>query len=93
MATPVRVTIFHEQYSLSASSDPSEVESLAREVDDLMVSIARQTGTSDAARVAVMASLHLADKLRDSSRKYSSLKQHVDERTSRLSSILASAEQ
>ena len=65
----VRVTIFHQQYSLMAAEDPAEVERLAQEVDELMTSIAQRAGNVDATRVAVLASLHLADRLRSIERK------------------------
>lgn len=65
----VRVTIFHQQYSLMAAEDPAEVERLAQEVDELMTSIAQRAGNVDATRVAVLASLHLADRLHTIERK------------------------
>jgi len=44
-------------------SDPREVQEIAREVDDLMASIASRNSSVDSTRVAVLACLHLADKL------------------------------
>ena len=61
---PVRVTIFNQSYSLLATEEPGEVESLAESVDELMSDIARRLGSADANRVAVLACLHLADRLR-----------------------------
>ncbi len=60
---PVRVHIFNQSYTLLADGDPREVESVAHEIDDLMATIANRTGTGDSTRVAVLACLHLADKL------------------------------
>jgi cell division protein ZapA len=60
---PVRVQIFNQSYSLMVDSDPREVQEIAREVDDLMASIASRTASVDSTRVAVLACLHLADKL------------------------------
>ena len=60
----VRVTIFQQPYSLRASGDPAETEAIARGVDDLMNQIADRTSSNDPARVAVLAALHLADKVR-----------------------------
>lgn len=60
----VRVTIFQQPYSLRASGDPAETEAIAHGVDDLMNQIADHSSTSDPARVAVLAALHLADKVR-----------------------------
>jgi cell division protein ZapA (FtsZ GTPase activity inhibitor) len=60
----VRVTIFQQPYSLRASGDPAETEAIAHGVDDLMNQIADRSSSSDPARVAVLAALHLADKVR-----------------------------
>lgn len=61
---PVKVTIFNSPYSLLAQGDPQEVIDAAHLVDDLMNSIAARASTADSTRIAVMACLHLADKLR-----------------------------
>lgn len=60
----VRVTIFQQPYSLRASGDPAETEAVAQGVDDLMNQIADRSALGDPARVAVLAALHLADKVR-----------------------------
>lgn len=60
---PVRVTIFHQQYTLLAEH-PDQAQTLAHKVDDLMQSIADKGGYSiDTTRAAVLACLHLADEL------------------------------
>ena len=46
----VRVTIFHQQYSVSASDDNGEIETLAQEVDELMSAIAQRAGNVDSTR-------------------------------------------
>jgi cell division protein ZapA len=61
---PVRVQIFHQSYSLLADGDPREVQEIAHQLDELMVSIAERASSSDSTRVAVLACFHLADKLR-----------------------------
>jgi cell division protein ZapA len=61
---PVKVTIFNSPYSLLAQGDPQELIDAAQTVDDLMHSIAARASTADSTRIAVMACLHLADKLR-----------------------------
>ncbi|HCC58058.1 MAG TPA: cell division protein ZapA [Solibacterales bacterium] len=61
---PVRVSIFNQSYTLLASGDASEVETLAQEVDELLHSISGKVGTADSTRIAVLACLHLADRLR-----------------------------
>ena len=60
----VRVTIFQQPYTLRASGDPAETEAIAQGVNELMNQIADRSSSSDPARVAVMAALHLADKIR-----------------------------
>lgn len=60
----VRVTIFQQPYSLLASGDPAETEAIAHGVDELMNQIAERATSNDPARVAVMAAMHLADKVR-----------------------------
>jgi cell division protein ZapA len=61
---PVRVQIFNQTYSLLVDGDPREAQEIAAQVDDLVASIASRTSSSDSTRVAVLACLHLADKLR-----------------------------
>ena len=61
---PVRVTILSQSYTLLAKGDPREVEELAQSVDELMLSIAAKAPNADTTRVAVLACLHLADRLR-----------------------------
>lgn len=60
----VRVTIFQQPYTLRASGDPAETEAIAQGVNELMNQIADRSSSSDPARVAVLAALHLADKIR-----------------------------
>ena len=61
---PVRVQIFHQSYSLLAEDDPREVQEIAQQLDELMVSIAERASSPDPTRIAVLACFHLADKLR-----------------------------
>ena len=84
----VRVTIFHQQYSVSASGEPGEIETLAQEVDELMNSIAQRAGNVDSARVAVLACLHLADRLRLIEREQAELKARVHEKSRQFSLLL-----
>ena len=77
----VRVTIFNQTYTVSTSGDPREMERLALEVDDLMSSIARRAGNLDSARTAVLACLHLADRLRTAEAELDKLRQSVDHKT------------
>ncbi len=60
---PVRVTIFHQSFSLLAQGNPVDLERAADTVDSLMQSIAAKSPTADTARIAMLACLHLADRL------------------------------
>lgn len=88
----VRVTIFHQTYSLSATSGESgDVESLAQSIDDLMISIATRAGNVDANRVAVLACLHLADRLRGAEKDLATFKQRVETKSREFSLLLDQA--
>lgn len=87
----VRVTIFNQNYTLAATEDGGEVERLAQAVDELMVDIARGAGTNDSNRIAVLACLHMADKLRAIERELTQLKSRVDEKSRQFTLILKKA--
>ena len=77
----VRVTIFNQNYTLTGSGDPKETEALAQEIDELMSSIARRAGNLDATRTAVLACMHLADRLRGAENELRSLKHSIEHKT------------
>ncbi len=77
----VRVTIPSRPYTLLASGDSREVEEVAASVNDLMLSIAAKVPNADSTRIAVLACLHLADKLRTLERDLHSLKERVDRKS------------
>lgn len=77
----VRVSIFNQSYSVSTSGDPDDTERLAQQVDELMSSIARRAGNLDSTRTAVLACLHLADRLRATEKQLESLRQSIDHKT------------
>jgi cell division protein ZapA len=87
----VRVTIFNQSYTLVATEEPGEVETLAHSVDELMTDIAQRAGNVDSNRVAVLACLHLADRLRAMERELSDLKARVDQKTRQFSMLLEQA--
>lgn len=84
---PVRLSIFNQTYSLLVTGDPSDMEYAAEEVDELMTTIAK-AGNNDSTRIAVLACLHLQDRLHMLERELDSLKHHVDDRTKHLSILL-----
>jgi len=88
---PVRVTIFNQSYTVRASGDPSEIEELARLIDDLMAGISSRTGDFEPARVAVLACLHLADRLGAVERELAGLRQRVESKSREFSLLLDQA--
>ena len=74
----VRVTILSRPYTLLAAGDPREVEQVAASVDALMLSIAGKVPNADSTRIAVLACLHLADKLRLAEREVAEMRQRKD---------------
>src|SRR5215472_5791329 len=85
---PVRVTILSRPYTLLAAGDPREVEEVAASVNDLMLSIAAKAPNADSTRIAVLARLHLADKLRTLERDLSLLRERVDRKSEEFAGIL-----
>lgn len=86
--TPVRVTIANQSFTLVTSGDDREVIELAHMVDDLIASIAAKSGNVDTSRLAILACLHLADRLHTMEREFDSLKRHFEERTRHLRVLL-----
>ena len=92
----VRVTIYNQSYTLAAAGGPGEIEILAQTVDDLMTSIsaasasraARSSLALDAQRVAVLACLHLADKLQSAEKELAAIRLRVDHKARQLSRLL-----
>src|SRR5438094_10361457 len=84
----VRVTILSRPYTLLATGDPREVERVAAEVNDLMLSIAAKAPNADSTRIAVLACLHLADKVRTMERDLSGLRARVDRKTEEFGQML-----
>jgi cell division protein ZapA (FtsZ GTPase activity inhibitor) len=80
----VRVTIFQQPYSLRASGDPADTEAVAKGVDDLMNQIADRSSSNDPARVAVLAALHLADKVRGLEARVEALEESLGDFRQRL---------
>lgn len=88
---PVKVTILNQPYTLLAKGDPREVEQLAESVDELMLSIAAKAPNADSTRIAVMACLHLADRLRSLEADLSTLKERVGRKSEEFAALLEQA--
>jgi len=87
----VRVTIFNQTFSVVATEEPGEVEALAQTVDDLMTDLARNAGKVDANRLAILACMHLADRLRSMESELNQLKSRVDQKAREFSILLEKA--
>ncbi|MFZ0592301.1 MAG: cell division protein ZapA [Bryobacteraceae bacterium] len=85
---PVRVNIFNQTFTVVTTGDPDDTLQLASEVDELMSQIARRAGNLDSTKTAVLACLHLADKLRTIERQLTTLRESVDHRTRTITQIL-----
>jgi cell division protein ZapA len=88
---PVRVTILSQSYTLLTLGDPREVEELARQLDELMLSIAAKSPNADSTRIAVLAAMHLADRLHSLEKDLNRLKERVDRKTVEFTGLLAQA--
>ena len=83
----VRVQIFNQSYSLLVDGDPRDVQELAHQIDELMFTISSRTAPGDSSRVAVLACLHLADKLRAAEKQL----QSFEDKSERIASLLEQA--
>jgi cell division protein ZapA len=84
---PVRVQIFNQSYSLLVDGDSREVLEIAQQVDELVTTIASHNATADSTRIAVLACMHLADKLRAAEKQL----RQVEDRSGRIAALLEEA--
>jgi cell division protein ZapA len=84
----VKVTILSRPYTLMVAGDPRETEEVAASVNELMLSIAGKAPNADSTRIAVLACLHLADKLRLRERDLSRLQERVDRKPEEFAGML-----
>lgn len=83
----VRVQIFNQSYSLLVDGDPQDVHEIAHQIDELMFTISNRGSSGDSTRVAVLACLHLADKLRTAEKQL----QSFEDKSVRIASLLEEA--
>ena len=84
----VRVTILSRPYVLRTSGDPREVERVAASVNELMLNIASRAPNADSTHIAVLACLHLADKLRQLEAELGQFRERVDRNSEELAGML-----
>lgn len=84
----VRVTILSRSYTLLAAGDPRDVEEVAARVNELMLSIAAKAPNADSTRIAVLACLHLADKLRTVEAELARTREHAESQSGKLAVML-----
>lgn len=73
-----KVRIFQQTYSIVSSASEAEFQLIADHVDQLMHTIASRSGSTDGTRAAVMAAMHLADRLHQAEKRLESV--HADQR-------------
>jgi cell division protein ZapA (FtsZ GTPase activity inhibitor) len=71
----VQVDIFGHTYSIKVANDPEYIRKLAVFVDARMKEVQKSTGTSDVYRIAILASLNIADELHRLRSQHDDLKQ------------------
>ena len=84
----VRVTILSRPYSLRTSGNPRDVEEVASTVNDLMLSIAGKSPDADSTRIAVLAALHFADKVRSLEQDLDAARRRLDDQTGRVTGMI-----
>jgi cell division protein ZapA len=82
------VTILSRPYVLRTAGDPREVERVAASVDELMLNIASRAPNADSTHIAVLACLHLADKLRQLEAELGQFKERVDRKSEEFAGML-----
>jgi len=88
--TPVRLSIFNQSFTLRVAGDPAEILHAANEVDELMSAIAK-SGNMDSFRVAILACLHLQDRVHSLETELANLKGRIEDRTRELATLLDDA--
>jgi cell division protein ZapA len=90
-ATYARVTILGEEYRIAGEAQGASIPELAAYVDDKMSAVRRQSNSPDLKRVAVMASLNLADELFRERARAAALAAELQSRVARMDAALARA--
>ena len=84
----VRVQIFGTTYTIRGEADPEHIQRVAATVDAKMREINEKLPVASVAKVAVLASLNLADELHRERERRHELAAEVNERAERLAGAL-----
>ncbi len=84
---PVRLSIYNQTFTLRVSGDPNAMLQAANEVDELMFAISK-SGNMDSFRVAILACLHLQDRVHTLEKELDGLKARVSNRSRELAALL-----
>ena len=84
---PVRLSIFNQTFTLRVAGDPEQILRAANEVDELMSTIAK-SGNVDSFRVAILACLHLQDRVFQLESELDQIDSRVADRTRQLEHLL-----
>ena len=88
---PVRVTIANQTFTLLTSGDDREVLELANKVDELIEGIARRSSNTDPSRLAILACLHLADRVNSMENELKAIRDRIEERARHFEGLLDQA--
>jgi cell division protein ZapA len=88
---PVRVTIANQSFTLVTSGDDKEVFELANKVDELISGIAARSTNADTARLAILACLHLADRVNSMELELKSMRDRLESRLKHFEGLLDQA--
>lgn len=84
----VQVEIYNQTYSIRSDGDNSYILGLAEYVDKKMREIASGTMTVDSLKVAILASLHIADELHTTRSSFSVSDQQLAARSAECTELL-----
>ncbi len=85
---PVRVTIANQTFTLITAGDDREVLELANRVDELIAGIAKRSANADTSRLAILACLHLADRLNSVEQEMKTMRDRVEARAKHFQGLL-----
>ena len=88
---PVRVTIANQSFTLITSGEDKEVFELANKVDELISGIAARSTNADTGRLAILACLHLADRVNSMEQELKAMRDRLESRLKRFEGLLDQA--